>query len=66
MKKILLLSVIVILFSCRKTKEDHIRGVIKTHNEVNNTNPKFPVMSKPASSNSTVFRGDSVRIVPKQ
>lgn len=45
-----------------KDGDAHIRNVIKTHNEIKNTNSKFPTMSKPSSSKNTVWNGDSVRI----
>ena len=45
-----------------KDGDAHIRNVIKTHNEITNTNSKFPTMSKPSSSKNTVWNGDSVRI----
>jgi|TARA_B110000908_G_C10086707_1_gene372086 hypothetical protein len=45
-----------------KDGDAHIRNVIKTHNEVKNTNSKFPTMSKPSSSKNTVWKGDSVKI----
>lgn len=63
-KLIIWLVLGVMYFSKPQPKDAHIRKVIKTHNEVNNTNQKFPVMSKPSSSSSTVFGGDSVRLIP--
>jgi|TARA_B100001094_G_scaffold250781_3_gene248434 hypothetical protein len=45
----------------------HIEKFIKKHNSVkeNIANPKFQIIQKPASSQSTVFNGDSVRVIPK-
>ena len=61
---ILLIYVLVSLKTNYASKDGdaHIRNVIKTHNEVKNTNSKFPTMSKPSSSKNTVWKGDSVRI----
>ena len=63
-KLIIWLVLGVVYFSKPQSKDAHIRKIIKTHNEVNNTNQKFPIMSKPSSSSSTVFGGDSVRLIP--
>ena len=63
-KLIIWLVLGVMYFSKPQPKDAHIRKIIKTHNEVNNTNQKFPIMSKPSSSSSTVFGGDSVRLIP--
>jgi hypothetical protein len=65
---ILLIYVLVSLNAkcASKDGDAHIRNVIKTHNEIKNTNAKFPTMSKPSSSKNTVWKGDSVRIKPKQ
>ena len=65
---ILLIYVLVSLNAkcASKDGDAHIRNVIKTHNEITNTNSKFPTMSKPSSSKNTVWKGDSVRIKPKQ
>ena len=61
---ILLIYVLVSLKTNLASKDGdaHIRNVIKTHNEVKNTNSKFPTMSKPSSSKNTVWKGDSVKI----
>lgn len=45
----------------------HIEKVIKKHNSVKQSisNPKYPTIEKPVSSQSTVIYGDSVRVMPK-
>ena len=61
---LLLVCVLVSLKTNYDSKDGdaHIRNVIKTHNEIKNTNSKFPTMSKPSSSKNTVWNGDSVRV----
>jgi len=45
----------------------HIEKFIKKHNSVKESiaNPKFQIIQKPANSQSTIFNGDSVRVMPK-
>jgi hypothetical protein len=40
----------------------HVEEQIKIHNSIQETNAMFPTISKPPSSQSTVYQGDSVRI----
>ena len=61
---LLCVTMVWIIIKHNNSKERNIRSIIKTHNEINNTNAKFPVISKPSSSSSTVFAGDSIRIMP--
>jgi hypothetical protein len=44
-----------------------IEKAIKKHNSIKDswTNVKHPTVPKPASSQSTVIYGDSVRVIPK-
>ena len=59
---ILLIYVLVSLKTNYASKDGdaHIRNVIKTHNEIKNTNSKFPTMSKPSSSKNTVWKGREI------
>ena len=45
----------------------HIEKVIKKHNNIQESlsNSKFPIIKKPASSQSTFINGDSIRVMPK-
>lgn len=45
----------------------HIEKVIKKHNSIKESiaNPKYPIISKPASSQSTVINQDSIRVYNK-
>jgi hypothetical protein len=62
---------IIFIASCNnsKNKDDlsYIEKVIKKHNSIKDswTNVKHPTVPKPASSQSTVIYGDSVRVMPK-
>jgi hypothetical protein len=48
----------------KNNKLTHIEKVIKKHNSINKSiaNPKYQIIEKPASSQSTVIYGDSVRV----
>tara|TARA_B100000780_G_C20940917_1_gene375272 strand:+ start:437 stop:724 length:288 start_codon:yes stop_codon:yes gene_type:complete len=45
----------------------HIEKAIKKHNSIKESiaNPKYPIISKPASSQSTVINQDSIRVYNK-
>jgi hypothetical protein len=45
----------------------HIEKVINKHNGIQQSiqNPKYPIIAKPVSSQSTVIYGDSVRVLKK-
>jgi hypothetical protein len=68
----LLCSVIcicIILFiisnsSTQKKELTRIEKVIKNHNRVKESisNPKYPILSPPSNSQSTIIYGDSVRV----
>lgn len=66
---VLLITLWVIIFisSCDNKNNSHIEKVIKKHNSIKDswTNVKHPTVPKPASSQSTVIYGDSVRVMPK-
>jgi len=47
-----------------KTTNSRIQKIIKTHNSVKETNSQFPTVRKPPSSTETLYRGDSIRIIP--
>ena len=64
-----IVSVIVLLILMfgtgrEKTRNSRIQKIIKTHNSVKETNSQFPTVRKSPSSTETVFRGDSIRIIP--
>jgi hypothetical protein len=42
-----------------------IEKVIKFHNGIKDLNQKYPTVSKPPSSQTTVIGGDSVRVITK-
>tara|TARA_R110002074_G_scaffold15014_1_gene51993 strand:+ start:477 stop:707 length:231 start_codon:yes stop_codon:yes gene_type:complete len=71
-KKINIVFIIIILLSSiciiiiRNPKDNRIKNIIKQHNSINKTNPSFPMVNKPSSSLKTVFRGDSIRVLPKK
>jgi|TARA_R110000782_G_scaffold89940_1_gene172743 hypothetical protein len=71
-KKINIVFIIIILLSSiciiiiRNPKDNRIKNIIKKHNSINKTNPSFPMVNKPPSSLKTVFRGDSIRVLPKK
>ena len=50
-----------------KDKTTHIEQVIRQHNSIKESlaNPKYPTINKPSSSQSTVWGGDSIRIIAK-
>jgi len=66
---VLLITLWAIIFisSCDNKNNSHIEKVIKKHNSIKDswTNVKHPTVPKPASSQSTVIYGDSVRVIPK-
>ena len=66
---VLLITLWAIIFisSCDNKNNSHIEKVIKKHNSIKDswTNVKHPTVPKPASSQSTVIYGDSVRVMPK-
>ena len=66
---VLLITLWTIIFisSCDNKNNSHIEKVIKKHNSIKDswTNVKHPTVPKPASSQSTVIYGDSVRVIPK-
>jgi hypothetical protein len=70
-KNLAILSFLVIvrifISSCDNKNNSHIEKVIKKHNSIKDswTNVKHPTVPKPASSQSTVIYGDSVRVMPK-
>jgi hypothetical protein len=57
---------IIFIFSCDNENNSRIEKVIKKHNSIKDswTNVKHPTVPKPASSQSTVIYGDSVRVIP--
>jgi hypothetical protein len=71
-KKINIVFIIIILLSSiciiiiGNPKDNRIKNIIKKHNSINKTNPSFPMVNKPPSSLKTVFRGDSIRVLPKK
>jgi len=66
---ILITLIIVRQIVIRQTGDElsYIEKVIKKHNSIKDswTNVKHPTVPKPASSQSTVIYGDSVRVMPK-
>jgi|TARA_R110000737_G_scaffold290810_1_gene297431 hypothetical protein len=62
---IILLSIICIII-IYNPEGNRIKNIIKKHNSINKTNPSFPMVNKPPSSLKTVFRGDSIRVLPKK
>ena len=66
---ILITLIIVRQIVIRQTGDElsYIEKVIKKHNSIKDswTNVKHPTVPKPASSQSTVIYGDSVRVIPK-
>lgn len=58
---------IIFISSCDNENNSRIEKVIKKHNSIKDswTNVKHPTVPKPASSQSTVIYGDSVRVIPK-
>lgn len=64
---IILLCLIIIRILIQDNSVTHIEKVIKKHNSIKDswTNVKHPTVPKPASSQSTVIYGDSVRVMPK-
>lgn len=66
---ILITLIIVRQIVIRQTVDElsYIEKVIKKHNSIKDswTNVKYPTVPKPASSQSTVIYGDSVRVMPK-
>ena len=58
------LSIISMFLFVKKNKLTHIEKVIKNHNRVKESisNTKYPTLSKPASSQSTIINGDSIRL----
>lgn len=66
---ILVCAILLIIFSFLAQKKEltHIERVIKNHNRVNEyiSNPKYPILSPPANSKSTIINGDSVRVIQK-
>jgi len=59
-----ILLILIFGTSRKKMRNSRIQKIIKTHNSVNGTNSQFPTVSKSPSSTETVFRGDSIRIIP--
>lgn len=66
---ILITLIIVRQIVIRQTVDElsYIEKVIKKHNSIKDSwiNVKHPTVPKPASSQSTVIYGDSVRVMPK-
>lgn len=64
---IILLCLIIIRILIQDNSVTHIEKVIKKHNSIKDswTNVKHPTVPKPASSQSTVIYGDSVRVMSK-
>jgi hypothetical protein len=48
-----------------KPEQTHIEKIIKQHNSIKDLNQKYPTINTAPSSQSTVFAGDSVRIIRK-
>ena len=61
--------IILIIFSlfAKNNELTHIERVIKNNNTVKEyiSNPKYPILSPPANSKSTIINGDSVRVIEK-
>ena len=54
--------------SIKTNESTHIEKVIKRHNRVKESisNTKYPTLSKPSNSQSTIMYGDSIRVVKKE
>lgn len=63
----ILLLFTMILFN-QNNELTHIEKVIQKNNRVNESiaNPKYPTLSKPSNTQSTVINGDSIRISQKE
>jgi len=58
---------ITLSFFLNNNELTDIEKGIKNHNSVQESisNPKYPILSKPANSQSTIINGDSVRVLKK-
>tara|TARA_R110002012_G_C11493308_1_gene596412 strand:- start:224 stop:463 length:240 start_codon:yes stop_codon:yes gene_type:complete len=61
------MSLIILTFFIKTNELTHIEKAIKKHNAVNDAilNTKYPTLSQPPSSQSTIINGDSVRVLKK-
>ena len=70
-KKVLVAFVAVFIASIvynayvQKKKLSRLEHIIKQHNSIKDLNQKYPTINKTPSSQSTVFAGDSIRIILK-
>ena len=70
-KKVLVVFVAVFIASIvynvyvQKKKLSRLEHIIKQHNSIKDLNQKYPTINKTPSSQSTVFAGDSIRIILK-
>lgn len=72
-KKILISLLILITIFCiviytntNSVVLSRIEKVIRHHNAIKDYNPKYPTVSEPPSSQSTVIYGDSVMVIKKE